>query len=147
MLTLKPISIRDARPFVEKWHRHHRPPHGAILALACESGGEIVGVAFLARPKARLLQDGYTMEVTRVATNGHRNACSFLLGAARRTAKALGYHKLITYTLPEEGGASLRASGWVLEAESGGGTWTRADRPRADDHPLIPKFRWSVSFK
>ena len=101
----------------------------------------IVGVVILGRPVARLLQDGFTAEVTRLATlreadvdgreRGPRNACSLLYAAAWRVARALGYRRLVTYTLPEEGGASLHGAGWRCVGEAGGGL-SRDDRPRFD---------------
>jgi hypothetical protein len=92
-----------------------------------------------------MLMDGWTAEVTRVATDGTRNACSILYGAAWRAARALGYRKLVTYTLPEEGGASLRGAGWTVIGEAGGGSWSRKDRPRIDTHPTQAKLRWEKS--
>ena len=88
--------------------------------------------------------DGWTLEVNRVATDGCRNACSALYGAAMRTGKALGYRRIYTYTLPAEGGASLRASGWVEDGEAGGGKWADASRgyKNANDWPLAVKTRW-----
>ena len=92
----------------------------------------------------RLLDDGWTAEVSRCCTDGTRNACSILYAAAWRAVRALGYRKLITYTLPEEGGASLRAAGWKCIGETGGGTWNRAARPRVDTYPLQVKLRWEA---
>ena len=94
------------------------------------------------RPVARMLDDGWTLEVTRVATDGCPNACSALYGAVWRAAKALGYRRVVTYTLPEEGGTSLRASGYKLVGKAGGGSWNRKDRPRVDLHPTQEKFKW-----
>jgi hypothetical protein len=91
-----------------------------------------------------MLQDGYTAEVTRLATDGTRNACSALYGAAWRAARAIGYRRMISYTLPEEGGASLRGAGWRLVGEAGGGSWSRASRARVDTHPTGTKLRWEV---
>jgi hypothetical protein len=86
--------------------------------------------------------DGDTLEVTRLATDGHKNACSFLYGCAARAAFALGYARIGTYTLPIEGGASLRAAGWRLMGERGGGSWSRDSRPRDDKAPTETKFLW-----
>jgi hypothetical protein len=94
------------------------------------------------RPVARMLDDGHTLEVTRVATTGARNACSLLYAAAWRAARALGYARLFTYTLAEEQGASLRASGWTLDRRTLGGSWSCPSRPRMDRHPLGMKSRW-----
>jgi hypothetical protein len=141
-LELVPITQREAFAFVSEQHRHHRPPRGSVLQVAVSREGEVVGVCIVGRPVSRMLQDGYTAEVTRVATDGTRNACSKLYGAAWRAVRALGYRRLITYTLPEEGGASLRGAGFKLLGEAGGGSWSRKDRPRVDLHPTQQKLRW-----
>lgn len=144
-LTITPITQREAFAFIAEHHRHHRPPRGSIMQVAVANREGVVGVAVVGRPVARLLDDGWTAEVTRVATDGSRNACSMLYGAAWRAAKALGYRKLVTYTLPEEGGASLRGAGWTCIGHAGGGSWNRKDRPRVDLHPTQAKFRWEQS--
>ena len=128
-LELAPCTLKEAREFVDRHHRHHEPPQLALFAVAVASGDEVVGVAIVAIPTARMLNDGWTAEVNRVCTTGHRNACSKLYGAAWRAARALGYRRLVTYTLPEEGGASLRGAGWRCVGEAGGGSWSRRDRP------------------
>ena len=89
--------------------------------------------------------NGFTAEVTRLATNGSRNACSMLYQAAWRACRAMGYRRLITYTLPEEGGASLRGAGWKLIGQAGGGSWSRPSRPRIDTHPLQRKLLWEAA--
>jgi hypothetical protein len=93
-----------------------------------------------------MLQDGFTAEVTRCCTDGTRNACSMLYRAAWRSAKALGYRRLVTYTLPQEGGTSLRAAGFTRVGEAGGGRWhrPRCGRVRADQHPIERKLRWEI---
>jgi hypothetical protein len=143
-MEIVPITLDEANAFVEKHHRHHAPVPGAKFCLAVADSGGIVGVAIVGRPIARMLDDGWTLEVNRTCTDGTKNANSMLYGAAWRAAKALGYRKLITYTLPEESGASLRAAGWRVVAErTGGGKWGRESRPRVDTHPLQAKIRWS----
>ena len=99
-------------------------------------------VAMVGRPVARLLQDEWTAEVTRVASDGTRNACSMLYGACWRACKAMGYRRLITYTLKEETGTSVTAAGFKLVGEAGGGSWSRTARPRVDHHPTQGKLRW-----
>jgi len=143
-LELAPITLKAARAFVGEHHRHHRPPAGGLFALAATKAGHLVGVAIVGRPSARHAQDGRTAEVTRLCTDGTPNACSLLYGWARRAAQVLGYPRLLTYTLPDEGGASLRASGWKLVGRTRGGRWTRRARSRADDHPLDEKDRWEA---
>ena len=103
-------------------------------------------VVIAGRPVARHLDDGWTLEVTRLCTDGTANACSKLYAAAGRAARALGYTRLITYTLPAEGGASLRAAGWRLVGQRGGGNWNRARRPRRDTPEAlrVPKLLWEA---
>lgn len=143
-LELTPISIAEANAFVSLHHRHHKPVPGAKFCVAVSSAGVVRGCAIVGRPVARMLDNGWKLEVNRLATDGARNACSMLYGAAWRAAKALGYRRLITYTLPEEGGASLRAAGWRLIGEAGGGSWNCASRPRVDAHPLQRKLKWEA---
>lgn len=144
-LNLLPVSTAEANAFVEMHHRHSQPVVGAKFCLAVESGGEIVGVAIVGRPVARALDDGLTLEVTRCCTNGFRNACSALYGAAWRASRALGYKKLITYTHKTEGGGSLRAAGWKVVGEVKGRSWSCPSRPRIDTAPRQDKLRWEAA--
>jgi hypothetical protein len=146
VIDLVPITLSDAHVFVKRFHRHHKPAQGGLFAVACASDGaeEPCGVAIIGRPVARMSDDGWTAEVTRLATTGERNACSMLYRAAWRAARALGYRRLITYTLPEEGGASLRGAGFKLLGEAGGGSWGRDGRPRVDRHPTQTKLKWEL---
>lgn len=146
-IELAPILFRDAKAFVAKHHRHHRPPVGMKFCVAATVEGIVVGVAIAGRPVARMLDDQRTIEVTRVATDGTRNANSMLYGAIWRAAKALGYRKAITYTQDGETGVSLRAAGWVAvsEIEPTKG-WTRPSRER-ESHGVdgIARIRWEVA--
>ncbi len=143
-LTLSPISLDEANEFVRLNHRHHKPVPGAKFCVGVSDGGRVVGVAIVGRPVARMLDDGWTLEVNRTCTDGAKNANSMLYGACCRATFALGYKRLITYTLPEESGASLRAANWKLIGSAGGGQWSRESRPRIDTHPLQSKLRWEV---
>ncbi len=116
-LRVVPVRRSDAFGFVAEHHRHHRPPIGCIFTLGVADGPTLVGVAVVGRPVARHYDDGLTLEVNRTATDGTPNANSMLYGAAWRATKALGYHRLITYTQGGESGASLRAAGWVVVAQ------------------------------
>lgn len=132
-LGLTPVSFADACAFVALHHRHNQPPVGHKFSIGVESGGQLVGVAMVGRPVARMLDDGLTLEVNRTATDGTPNANSMLYGAAWRATKALGYRKLVTYTQHSESGASLRAAGWRVIAERKPTPgWTRPSRPRKD---------------
>ena len=144
MLRIVPCKQRDAKAFVKEHHRHHRPSVSAVFCLAVVDGDDLVrGVAMVGRPVARRSDDGFTCEVTRVATDGARNACSMLLGACRRVAFAMGYARIITYTLPVEGGASLRACGWSNTGLTGVGDWTsRGGRHEPLGAVAGAKTRW-----
>jgi hypothetical protein len=120
------------------------PVPGAKFCIGVAKDGEVVGAAIVGRPVARMLDDGWTLEVNRTCTDGTKNANSALYGAVRRAAFALGYRKLITYTLPSESGASLRGAGWHCVGEAGGGTWNRDNRPRVDLHPTQTKLKWEA---
>lgn len=138
-LALVPVSFDEASYYVNIYHRHHSPPQGHKFSIGCAKAGQLVGVVMVGRPVARTLDNGLTLEVTRLCTDGTRNAASFLYGAACRAASTLGYKRLITYILKEEPGTSLRAAGWKFVKIAGGGTWDRKDRPRTDKHPIGQK--------
>lgn len=127
---------------MDEVHRHHEKPQGGKFALSAWHGGQLVGVAIVGRPVSRMLDNGLTAEVIRVATDGTRNACSFLYARAKRAAQAMGYRKILTYTLIEESGDSLRAVGWSRVGVAGGGSWNVPSRPRTDKHPTQEKIRW-----
>lgn len=144
-LTIVPCDLCEANAFVRQHHRHHGPVVGHKFSLAvADSEGVVRGVAIIGRPVARRLDDGMTLEVTRVATDGCHNACSCLYGACRRACFALGYRRLATYTLAEEGGVSLTAAGWKCIGAAGGGSWNVPSRPRVDKHPTQGKLRWEA---
>jgi hypothetical protein len=145
-LRIVPVFHADANEFVRRLHRHSRPTLGAIFCVGV-ADADLCGVAIVGRPVARRLDDGLSVEILRVCTDGTRNACSMLYGACRKVARALGYQRILTYTLPEEGGASLRASGYRLDGKAGGSgaMWGtrpgRAEQPVGDD--LVGgKWRW-----
>lgn len=139
-LHIVPITFSDACDFVRQHHRHHRAPVGHKFSIGLANGGVLCGVAIVGRPVSRVLDDKLTAEVTRLATDGTPHACSKLYAAAWRTARAMGYHRLITYILNTEPGTSLRAAGWKCLGKAGGGTWTRPSRPRIDKHPTQGKL-------
>lgn len=143
-LHLIPCTVTRAKEYVRDFHRHLDAPAGGLFAVGVGHGDDLSGVAIAGRPVARMLDDGWTIEITRVATDGSRNACSMLYGAAWRAARALGYERGVTYTLPSESGASLRGAGWTPVTVSPGGGWSRSSRPRADAFPTCPKIRWQV---
>jgi len=119
------------------------PPRGWKFGIGLEADGVLVGVGIAGRPVARMLDDGFTLEVTRIATNGHENACSKLYGSLRRIAKEMGYRRCVTYILATEPGTSLRAAGWKCLGDAGGGSWSRRMRQRESENVGL-KTRWDA---
>lgn len=140
-----PLPLDEANEYIRRHHRHHGRVVGHKFSLAVVQGEMIRGVAIVGRPVARGLDDGFTLEITRVATDGAKDACSALYGACRRAAFALGYRKLVTYTLARESGVSLRAAGYRLVGEVRGRSWNCTTRPRVDKHPTQGKLRWEAA--
>lgn len=131
MLSVRPISLKDANAYIIENHRHHDKVQGHKFSEACYDGDRLCGVAVVGRPVGRYLDDGMTLEVTRLCTDGTKNACSILYARCARIAKDMGYKKIITYILESEHGSSLLASGWHCEAENVGGvSWNMPSRPR-----------------
>lgn len=139
-LQIVPLDLASANEFVRFHHRHHRPVVGHKFSIGAVNGGAIVGVAIVGRPVARMRDDGWTLEVTRLATDGTRNACSLLYGAAARAAFALGYRRIGTYILASEPGTSLAGAGWRLVGQVRGRSWSCSSRPRIDKHPTDHKL-------
>lgn len=139
------IPLADANAFVTAHHRHHKPVIGHLFSLGAIQGDKLVGVAIVGRPVARMRDDGLTAEVTRLCTDGTRNACSFLYGASARAAFALGFKRIGTYILASETGATLKASGWRLIGEVKGRSWSCPSRPRTDKHPTQNKLLFETT--
>lgn len=157
-LAIRPITLKDANTYVDMNHRHNQHTTGHKYSIACYDGDRLCGVAIAGRPVARRLDDGLTIEILRVCTDGTRNACSVLYGGCARIAKAMGYKKVITYTLLSECGSSLKASGFINCGIVGNGqSWDTPSRPRevlqetlfgtVVKYPVEKKYRWEKHFK
>lgn len=120
MIEIRETTLREANAYVEELHRHHGKVVGHKWSLAAYKDGRLCGVAIVGRPTGRYLDNGSTLEVTRLCTDGTRNACSALYAACARRAKREGYAKIITFILQSEPGTSLRAAGRTLEAAKAG---------------------------
>lgn len=142
-----PITLKQANSFVTANHRHHSKVAGCKFALGLSDDGELIGVAICGRPVSRFLDDGLTLEVNRLCTDGMKNACSMLYGACVRVAKAMGYKKVITYTLESESGASLKASNFKNDGIAGGAIWTGKRSGRDKGVPKELKRRWVYSLE
>lgn len=142
-LRLVPVTLEEANAFVRQHHRHHDARLGHRFSIGATDGKRLVGVAIVGRPVARRLDQRLVVEVNRCCTDGTRNACSFLYGAAARAAQNMGFAAILTYTLDEEGGASLRALGWWGEPAPGlARTWTTPSDARRVGGIAKPKWRW-----
>lgn len=137
-----PLELSAANEFVAKLHRHHDPVYRDKFRVGAVLNGKLVGVVQVGRPVSRNLDDGKTVEVVRLCTDGTKDVCSFLYAKAARIAKEMGYEKIITYILESENGISLKAAGWEQEAVTKGGEWNRKNRPRNTTAPTVPKKRY-----
>ena len=141
-MRVRPISLRAANAHVTARHRHHKPSRGHRFSLSVVEDGKVVGVAIVGRPVARGFDPEEVAEVTRVCTDGTKNACSMLYGACRRVCKEMGFQQIITYTLASELGTSLKAAGWQIDGQIKGRSWNCPSRPRKDVNPTDDKVRW-----
>lgn len=140
-MEIRPITFREASKFIDQYHRHHSATIGCKFCLSVWNEDELVGVCVCGRPVSRYYDDGFTLEINRVCTNGFYNACSMLYGASCRVAREMGYKKVITYTLQSENGASLKASNFVCEGTAGKTHWT-GKRDKGQAIPSELKNRW-----
>lgn len=144
-LAAREVAFRDASALVNMYHRHHGSPVGHLFSGGVWDGEVLCGAVIAGRPVARKLDDGDTVELTRVVSDGTRNACSKAMGWAIREARRRGFTRVITYTLESEPGGSLRAVGFREVGASAGGSWSRPSRERTQEcHPLAPKRRWEI---
>lgn len=146
MLRIVPVSLRTANAYVEKQHRHRKPVTGHKFSIGCTNAqDELVGVAIVGRPVSRYLDDGQTLEVNRLCTDGTKKRLQYAVRRSRRAAQAMGYRKIITYILDTESGTSLRAAGWSCAGLAGGKRWTGSRRPVTDLYPAQMKHRYEKS--
>jgi len=150
-----PLTLKQANEIVARLHRHHRPVVGHRFSIGAMVGAVLVGAIIVGRPVARACDQTYTFEVTRLVTDGTKNACSFLYARAARAAEAMGARRIQTYTLPSEGGNSLRAAGWTLETVVSPTAAGWNSRAHQNDAPLFgikadtvggDKARWARTF-
>ena len=142
-----PLELVEANSVVSAWHRHHQPCQGHRFSLGLiDDLGIVHGAIIIGRPVARLAgEPRKVLEVTRLVTDGTKNACSMLYSAAARAGKEMGFEKIQTYILDkEETGVSLKASGWSCDGIAGGGQWKHTDgKKRRTDQPIGMKMKWS----
>ena len=141
-MKIVPITLKAANAFVTQYHRHHKASVGHKFSIGLSDNNVLIGVAIMGRPVARGSDNGFTIEVARLCTNGAKNACSMLYQAAARASKELGYSKIQTYILQSELGTSLKACGWTKETITNGGKWKHTHGLRNNYHPTEPKQRW-----
>jgi hypothetical protein len=136
-------KLSKANDMVSNLHRHHKPVRGHKFSIFAVGPFGECGVVIVGRPVARMTNQETHVEVTRLATDGTKNACSFLYSAAARAADALGYEEIQTFILESEPGTSLRAAGWECMGPTRGGDWNRPSRGnRRTDQPVEPKIKW-----
>ena len=142
-----PLTLAEANDFIEQHHRHHKRVQGHRFSIGLEDGDGLMGVCVVGRPVARNTDWKTVAEVTRLCTNGGKNACSKLYSTAAAVAKLLGFHSIQTFILETESGVSLKASGWEFVSESAGGQWKHTDgKPRRTDQPTCRKLKYEKRF-
>lgn len=142
-LCVVPLTLGEAQGVIALWHRHLSPPIGHRFSIGAVKDGRVVGACIVGHPTSREIDQSKVAEVTRCATDGSRNACSLLYGAAARAAKAMGYHKIQTYNLDIEGGPSLHAAGYVRVKGIPGREWIRSDGAlMKNENTTDAKGRW-----
>lgn len=143
-----PLTIKQLNEFITKHHRHHKPVVGHRFSLGLMKAGVLVAGCSVGRPVARELAQYSVAEVTRLVTDGTRNACSMLYSAAARACAAMGFDYIQTYILESEPGTSLKASGWKSDGFTSGGNWNHSWRKgRREDQPMCRKQRWIKCFR
>lgn len=143
MLKLFPATLAQANELIAQWHRHHKPVVGHRFSIGVKDEIGVHGIAVIGRPVARKTNQYEVAEVTRLVTDGTKNACSMLYSAAARAAKAMGFSHIQTFILNDELGTSLKAAGWIFDGVSAGGDWNSPSRKgRRIDQPQQPKQRW-----
>jgi hypothetical protein len=144
MLLVRPLTLKQLNKMVEELHRHHKPIQGHRFSLGCvNEEGKIVGACSVGRPTSRGCRPFEVAEVTRLVTDGTKNACSILYAAAARACDAMGYRYIQTYILKSEPGTALKAAGWELDGLTRGGDWIEHGYiPRTLNQPFQRKQRW-----
>ena len=142
-MNFQPISLKTANEFVLFNHRHNKPVTGHKFSIGLFDNDKLIGVAICGRPVARMADDGLTLEILRVCTDGTRNANSMLYSRVKKIAQVMGYKKVLTYTLAEESGSSLRAVGAQKSGIVKPHEWSRKKRKRnSQDVYKKEKIRW-----
>ena len=151
-MRIVPLTLAEANQLVSRLHRHHKPVVGHRFSLGCERDGHLVGAVIVGHPVSRHATLRETCEVTRLVTDGTRNACSMLYQAAARVCREMGFRRIQTFILASEPGTSLKAAGWTCEGEAGGGQWVKTEirqlrlgqtHGNRTDQPTEKKMRWS----
>jgi len=150
-LSVQRCDFRSAQDFVRARHRHSAVPTRHKFSLALLDGNGLMrGVAIVGLPKARALGNGKPradgtiwLEIVRVCTDGIRNGCSKLYGAACREIARAGANRAVTYTRSDESGSSLRASGFRADGTVRARSWGCKSRPRRDKDERVDRIRWT----
>ena len=140
-----PLTLAQANELVRRLHRHHKTVVCHRFSIGAELEGQLVGAVIVGRPAAYKTEQYRTAEVSRLVTDGTKNACSMLYQAAARAAKEIGYDRIQTFILASEPGTSLKASGWRCVGETPGKAWVRSEQRRlfADEgYAVGVKTRW-----
>jgi hypothetical protein len=142
------VSVDDADAFLTWHYRHHPPPAGALFALGIARASEdrLLGAIIAGRPVPPAQDDGATVEITRVGTDGSPHVEVALYRAVWKVVRACGYHCLITHTHVGQIRLGLRQVGVrpvaALPPRAGSHTPRRARTDRGVDG--VCRTRWGA---
>lgn len=140
-----PMSQAEANRWVARTHSHLPPSRGSMFSVGVAGQDGVHCVAQVGVVRARMLmRSGRVAEVVRVASDRTANAASMALGAVVRACLALGFTRVVSYTMLGETGHSYRVSGWRPVSVSGGGEWSRKSRARPKAVQSQRKVRWEI---
>jgi len=149
-----PMTLKESNEFVDKYHSHNKRVQGYKFAIGAVYQDKLVGVAICGRPISATLDNKRTIELLRscVLDDAPKNTNSFLYGRSWRVAEAMGYEKMITYTLVEEKGSACKAIGMKVVGQTQDTTkaWKKKEerdgiKRQSQEIYRKPKYRWEIT--
>ncbi len=125
-------NIIKQNSFILKYHRHIDVIQGHRFSIGCMCKEKLVGIAVAGRPISMHYDQSKIIEITRLCTDGTKNACSFLYSSCAKAAKYLGYKRIQSYILESELGSSLKASNFIYSHTSEIPRWNKYKRNKDD---------------
>jgi hypothetical protein len=149
--SVTPLTLKEANEFVDHHHSHNKRVQGYKFAIGAIYDGKLVGVSICGRPISATLDNKKTIELLRscVLDDAPKNTNSFLYGRSWRVAEAMGYKKMITYTLIREKASACKAIGMKIVGQTKDSTKAWAHKEKKDGIKRLAqeiykelKYRW-----